>query len=328
MKAAVATRYGAPEVLQIVERAKPTPAPNEVLIKVYAGTVTAGDCRMRAFNVPKLFYIPARLALGITKPRRDIVGMELAGIVEAIGEKVTRFNLGDAVCGSTTKAGFGGNAEYKCLPENVAITKIPDNVGFDEAATLPIGATTALWFLRQAKIDKPISSGALKRKVLIYGASGSVGTFAVQLAKYFGAEVTAVCSTPNIDLVQSLGADKVIDYTAQDFTQNGKVYDVIFETVSKVTFKKCKNSIARGGYYLDTVGLTPGLTGWGSGRKVIGGSAPEKAEDLAFLIHLVAQGKLKAVIHKTYPLNEVALAHQYVDTGRKRGNVVIKVREF
>ncbi len=325
MKAAIATKYGPPEVLKIQEREKPTPKSNEILVKVYAGTVTAGDCRMRAFNVPKLFWLPGRLALGITKPRMEIVGMELSGVVEAIGKDVTRFKVGDAICGSTTKAGMGGNAEYKCLPEHQAIAKKAENVSFAEAATLPIGGITALWFLRKAKVDKAPANGALQHNVLIYGASGSVGTFAVQLAKYFGAHVTAVCSTPNVNLVKQLGADKVIDYKQQDFTQNGKVYDVIFETVSKIPFSKCKNSIQKGGYFLDTVGMTPGLTGLGSGRKVIGGGAPESAEDLMYLMNLMAEGKLKSVIDKTYPLSEVAAAHRYVDGGRKRGNVIIEV---
>ncbi len=325
MKAAIATKYGPPEVLEIQEREKPTPKHNEILIKVHAATVTAGDCRMRAFNVPALFWLPGRLMLGITKPRMEITGMELSGVVEAIGNSVTRFKVGDAVCGSTTKAGMGGNAEYKCLPEDKAITLKADSVSHAEAATLPIGALTALWFLRQAKVDKAPANGSLQHNVLIYGASGSVGTFAVQLAKYFGANVTAVCSTSNVDMVKELGADKVIDYIQQDFTQNGKVYDVIFETVSKIPFSKCKNSIQKGGYFLDTVGMTPGLTGLGSGRKVIGGGAPESPEDLKYLMDLMADGKLKSVIDKTYPLNEIVEAHRYADSGRKRGNVVIDI---
>ncbi len=323
MRAAIATRYGSPEVLQIEERPKPTPKQNELLIKIHAGTVTAGDCRMRAFNVPKLFYIPGRLALGITKPRKDIVGMELSGVVEAVGKNVTRYKVGDAVFGSTTKSGFGGNAEYKCLPETNALALKAENVTHASAATLPIGAATALWFLRQAKVDQP--QKRQKFKVLVYGASGSVGTFAVQLAKHFGAEVTGVCSTQNIDLIKSLGADHIIDYTRQDFTKNGVVYDVIFETVSKVPFAKCKNSLPKGGYFLDTVSMTPGLTGLGSGRKVIGGGAPEKSEDLKYLMDLMAVGKIKAVIDRTFPLEEVAAAHKYVDSGRKKGNVVITV---
>jgi NADPH:quinone reductase-like Zn-dependent oxidoreductase len=231
MKAIVAAQYGSPEVLQFKEVDKPTPKGNELLIKVEATTVNAGDIRMRRFTVPLLFWLPARLTLGFTKPKHPIYGMELAGEVEAVGLNVTKFKPGDQVIASTFEANFGAHAEYKCLPEDDAVVIKPEHVPYEEATTLPIGANTALHFLRAANIK----SG---QKVLIYGASGGVGTFAVQLAKYFGAEVTAVCSTRNVALVKSLGAHQVVDYTREDFTKNGLTYDIIFDTVGKTDFSQ------------------------------------------------------------------------------------------
>lgn len=324
MKAAIATKYGPPEVLQIQEREKPTPRPDEILIKVHASTVTAGDCRMRSFNVPPLFWLPGRLTLGISKPKNEITGMELSGVVDAVGSKVKRFKTGDAVFASTVKSEMGGNAEYKCLSEKQAIALKADNVSHEEAAALTIGGETALWFLQKAGMDKPSPNGKPK-KVLIYGASGSVGTFAVQLARYYGGEVTVVCSTRNVELLRSLGADKVIDYTKEDFTKNGNMYDIIFDTVSKIPLSQCKNSLHKDGRFLDTVSMFPALYGLLHGRKVIGGGSPELSEDLQFLMKLMQEGKLKSVIDKTYALNQIVEAHRYADTGHKRGNVVIAV---
>jgi NADPH:quinone reductase-like Zn-dependent oxidoreductase len=246
MKAVVATRYGSPEVLQIQEVAKPSPKDNEILVKIRATTVNVGDCRMRSFTVPPVFWLPARLSIGLTKPKNPVFGFELAGDVEAVGKNVKRFNPGDPVFGSAFKLNFGAHAEYKCLPEDGVVAIKPTNLTYEEAAAVPLGGLTALDFLRQANVQ----SG---QKVLVNGASGSVGTYAVQLAKYFGAEVTGVCSTKNTDMVKLLGADKVIDYNHEDFTRNGEVYDLIFDAIGKTTFSQCKNSLTKNGYYINTV---------------------------------------------------------------------------
>jgi NADPH:quinone reductase-like Zn-dependent oxidoreductase len=320
MKAIVATKYGPPEVLQLIEVAKPTPKDNEILVKVRATTVNVGDSRMRSFTVPPMFWLPGRIALGFRKPRNPIFGMELAGVVEAVGKDVKWFKAGDQVFASTFKAKFGAHAEYKCLPADGAVVTKPNNTTYEEAATLPIGAITALYFLKKGNIQ----SGT---KVLINGASGSVGTFAVQLAKYYGAEVTGVCSTANIELVKSLGSDKIIDYTQADFTKNGETYDIIFDAVGKTTFPQCKSSLKSKGYYLHTVMLGSGIKGlWYSmttDMKVIGGTAATRREELEFLKELIETGQLKPVIDRCYPLEQFVEAHRYVDQGHKKGNVVI-----
>jgi len=322
MRAIVATGYGAADVLQFTEVEKPRPKANEILVRVRAATVSAGDIRMRSFAVPPILWLPARLALGISKPRQPIYGMELAGDVEAVGKDVRRFKVGDQVFASTLEHKFGAHAEYKCLPEDGAVAAKPQQLSYAEAATLAVGAHTALHFLQAGKIQPG-------QKVLINGASGSVGTFAVQLARYFGAHVTGVCSTRNIALVQSLGADQVIDYTQADWTKNGETYDIIFDAVGTTTFAQCNRALKANGSYLHTVlagaaikGLWYRLT---TGKHVIGGTPAPRREALVFLKELSEMGHLKPVINRCYALDQVADAHRYVDTGRKQGNVVVTV---
>lgn len=302
MKAIVATQYGGPEVLQLKEVQKPTPKDNEVLIKVHATTVTAADFRMRSFTVPAAVWIPARLALGITKPRQPIFGSELAGEVEAVGKDVTRFKVGDPVFASTLTENFGGYAEYKCLPEKAMMVIKPTNISYEEAAALPIGATTALRMLRKGNIQR-------RQKVLIYGASGSVGTYAVQLAKYFGADVTGVCSTSNIEMVKSLGADHVIDYTKEDLSATEERYDVIYDTLGKLPKSQAAKLLAPDGTFVSMASL----------------STKEGMDNLVFIKERIEAGEIKAVIDRCYPLEEMVEAHHYVDLGHKKGNVVISV---
>ncbi|MBE0684260.1 MAG: NAD(P)-dependent alcohol dehydrogenase [Anaerolineales bacterium] len=302
MKAIVASQYGGPEVLQLEEVQKPTPKANEILIKVHATTVTVADFRMRSFTVPAAVWIPARLALGITKPRQPIFGSELAGVVEAVGKDVTRFKVGDQVFASTLTENFGGYAEYKCLPEKAMMVTKPNNVTYAEAAAMPIGATTALRLLRKGNIQRG-------QKVMIYGASGSVGTYAIQLAKYFGAEVTGVCSTSNLELVKSLGADHVIDYTKDDFSSREERYDVIFDTLAKFPKSQYSKVLKPNGTYVSMAKL----------------STKESMDNLISIKELVEAGKIKAFIDRSYPLEDMVEAHRYVDAGHKKGNVVISV---
>lgn len=322
MKAVVCTKYGPPEVLELKEVEKPAPKDNEVLIKVYATTVTSGDSRVRGFRVPISFWLFARIALGFRGPRTNILGAELAGEVESVGKDVKRFKEGDQVFAYPGHIG-GAYAEYICLPEDMAVAVKPVNMTYEEAAAVPFGGNTALHFLKQANIQKG-------QKVLIYGASGSVGTFAVQIAKYFGAEVTGVCSTANIHLVKSLGADKVIDYTKEDFAQKGQKYDVILDAVGKASFSGCMRSLKKEGIYLQVVAapatsIRMQLTGLTSSKTLIGGTAIPKTENLIFLKELVEAGKIRPVIDRTYPLEQMVEAHRYVDKEHKKGNVVITV---
>jgi NADPH:quinone reductase-like Zn-dependent oxidoreductase len=330
LKAIVWTKYGPPDVLQLKEIEKPVPKADEVRIKIYATTITAGDCEMRSLKLPLFLGFPMRIYNGLRKPNRiTILGQELAGEIESAGVNVKRFKAGDQVFAAT---GFnlGAYAEYICLPEESEDGVLgikPANMTYEEAVAIPFGALTALFFLR----DKGnIQSG---QKVLINGASGSVGTAAIQLAKTFGAEVTGVCSTANLELVKSLGADKVIDYTKEDFTKRGETYDIILDSVvGKTSFSRCKNSLKQNGRYLAVAGGLQELiqmvwTSMIGSKKVIfgGGSACERKESLIFLRELIEAGKIKSVIDRRYTLEQIVEAHRFVDKGHKKGNVVITV---
>jgi len=308
MRAVICTKYGAPEVLQLQDVQKPIPKNSEILIKIHATTVHIGDTKIRAFRpgMGMLDFVVKpmmRIMIGFRGPRRKILGMDLAGEIEAVGKDVTRFKVGNEVFASSEMK-FGAYAEYICLEEDGIIALKPTNRSYQEVVPVVNGALTALLLLKKAKIQKG-------QDLLIYGASGSVGTFAVQLAKYFKAKVTAVCSTTNLEMVRSLGADEVIDYTKEDFTQNAKSYDTIFDAVGKLSKSKCKKSLKKDGFYMNVLTSTDSLK--------------LKSKDLDFLKELMQKGYLRAVIDRTYPLEQIVEAHRYVDKGHKKGNVVIEI---
>ena len=301
MKAIVCTKSGPPNVLQLREVEKPMPRENEVLVKVHAATATIGDVILRRLH--PLFFLPLQL---FGMKRKRIPGHEFAGEIEAVGKEVKRFKIGDRVFGTTTGLSVGANAEYVCLPEKWqagVLETAPTNMTYEEAAAVPVGGMTALYILRKGNIQRG-------QKVMIYGASGSVGTFAVQIAKNYGAEVTGVCRTANVELVKSLGADHVIDYSKEDFTKSGQVYDVIFDAVRKTSFSRSKAALKEKGIYLS-----------------VRSSTSEKVENLLFLKELIEARKIRSIIDRCYPLEQTAEAHRYVEAGHKRGNVVINVRD-
>ena len=325
MKAVVCTKYGAPEVLQIQDVEKPVPKDNEVLVKVHATSVSAADYRVRSFDIPVSFWLPARLMVGLRKPRKSILGIELSGIIESIGKDVKLFKEGDQVFAASLQT-FGAYAEYICLPEDGPIALKPNNVTYEEAAAIPIGARTAFHYIKTIGNVKP------GQKVLIYGASGSVGTYAVQLAKYFGADVTGVCSTANLELIKSLGADKVIDYTKGNFTKGFKTYDIIFITVDKCPFRECINALNKKGVYLNVGRPIKSFqmiwTSLISSKKVVvGKNSPETAEVLLKLKGLFEEEHLQIVIDREFSMNQIVEAHKYVDKGHKKGNVVITINQ-
>ncbi|WP_334074426.1 MULTISPECIES: NAD(P)-dependent alcohol dehydrogenase [Paenibacillus] len=302
MKAMICTNYGSPDVLQLTEVQKPVPKDHEVLVKIHATTVASGDLRVRSFNSPLLFWIPMRLFLGLRRPRKAILGVELAGEVEQVGAGVTQYKQGDRVF-ALTGMRFGAYAEYTCLPEDSVMAPKPANATYEEAAAVPMGGTNALYFLRKGNVR----SG---QKVLIYGASGAVGTMAVQLAKFFGAEVTGVCSAANLELVKSLGADKTIDYTKEDFTKHGELYDLIFDAVGKLKKSHSSRALKPNGKYVTVDGQ---------------GISKVRPEDLHFLSELMESGKIRAVIDRRYLLEQIPDAHRYAETGRKKGAVIVQV---
>lgn len=324
MKAILCTAYGGPEVLKLVDFPKPTPKPNEILIRVKASTVTFGDCELRNLTLPAWTRYPIRLIFGYRKPRHLIPGMEVAGVVEAVGNKVTALRPGDAVFGSTGMS-MGGNAEYVCRPMSTTPGIKPENVSFEDAATIAVGGINALHFLRKANIQPG-------QKVLVIGAGGSIGTWAVLLAKHYGAEVTAVDHTIKLDMLRSIGADYVIDYTKEDFSTAGIKYDVIFDVVYRSSFSKCVKTLTESGCYL-MANTDPGRMMRGvwvqltSSKRVKFSLAGETGEDLEFLAGLIAAGKIKPVIDRIYPLDETMEAHRYVEQGLKKGNVIIRVAD-
>ena len=322
MKAIVCPRYGSPEVLELRDVEKPILQDNEVLVGIRATTVVQADIRVRGFRVPPSFWVPARLALGLTRPKQPVLGTEFSGVIEAIGKDVRRFKVGDQVFGLTGHEG-GCYAEYRCVPEDGLIARKPVNLSFEEAAAMPMGGLTALFFLRKGNVG----SG---QKILVYGASGSIGTYAVQLAKHLGAEVTGVCSTANLELVRSLGAERVIDYTKEDFSKDGRVYDVIFDAVGKSSLRDSMRSLKEGGCYLQAV-APPGTSlrmRWAAmttGNTLVGGTMAATPGDLVFLKELAEAGRIRPVIDRSYAMERIVEAHRYVDQGHKKGNVVITV---
>jgi NADPH:quinone reductase-like Zn-dependent oxidoreductase len=325
MRAVVLTKFGPPDVLQLQEVAKPAPKDNEVLIRIHATTVTAGDSQLRGLRVPFPLRPLIRLYARFVRPKPIILGQELAGAIEAVGKDVTRYRQGDQVCAWSALA-LGAYAEYTCLSETAVMAIKPSNMTFEEAAPLPVGGLEAVYFMRRAGIQ----SG---QKVLIVGAGGSIGTYAVQIARYFGAEVTAVDSTGKLDMLRSIGAAHVIDYTREDFTRRDQTYNVIFDVIGKSQFVRSMQSLTPSGrYLLGNPRLSQRVrrrwTSMTSNKKIIpwaNRTASEHAEDFNFLKELIEAGKIKSVIDRCYPLAQTAEAHRYVDTGQKKGHVVITV---
>ncbi len=322
MKAVICTKYGPPEVLQLQEVENPVPENNEVLIRIHAASVTTGDSEMRRFKMPAYLWLLARLGLGLRGPRMKILGQEFSGEIESVGKDVTKFRIGDQVFAF---AGFnlGAYAGYKCMPEDGVLAEKPENITYEEVAVIPMGGLIALNYLRKANIQKG-------QEVLINGASGSIGTIAVQLAKYYGAEVTGVCSSRNLEMVNSIGADHVVDYTREDFTKSGEKYNVIFDVIGKSPVLSSLRSLEENGIYLFA---NPGLSHMilgpfisMTGKKVVTRIPEEKAEDLTFLKGLMEDGKIKAVMDRFYPLEQIVDAHRYVDKGHKMGNVVLTLK--
>ena len=330
MKAIVCTEYGTPDVLQLKEVAKPTPKDNEILIRVHATSVNFGDLiarnfkavSPREFNMPFLFWLLAKISFGLHQPKISIPGSEFAGEIESVGKNVKRFKQGDQVFGFSSQI-FGTYAEYLCLPEDGVLTKKPENLTYKEAAVIPYGAIMALNLLRKANIQPG-------QKVLIHGASGGIGSAAVQIARSLGAEVTGVCGTPRLEFVKSLGAEKVVDYTREDFTRHGETYDLIFDILGKGSFSRVKNSLKPNGILLYASFKMKQLlqmlwTYFAGSRKVICAMAPGSTEDLIAVKELIEAGKIKAIIDRCYSLEETAEAHRYVESGHKKGNVVITI---
>lgn len=322
MKAIVCTKYGPPDVLELREMEKPVPKDDEIRVRIHAANVAMGDCEIRRFKMPLWLWLPARLGFGIRGPRAKILGQELAGEIESVGKDVTRFGEGDQVFAA---AGFslGAYAEYITLPEEGIVANKPDNMTYEEAAAVPTGGLVASFFLKEADIHGG-------NRVLVNGAGGSIGTIAVQIAKSLGAEVTAVDITGKLEILRSIGADHLIDYTEEDFTKSGQIYDVIFDVVGKSSFSDCLRILKRGGsHLLANPGLSQMLRGFiasrTSGKRVLFGQPDENPEDLVFLRGLIEDGGLVSVIDRSYPLEQTAEAHRYVETGQKKGNVVITI---
>jgi NADPH:quinone reductase-like Zn-dependent oxidoreductase len=328
IKAIIYTKYGPPEVLQLKEVEKPIPKANEVLIRIYATTATLYDCWARSCTAPTGFGIMTRISSGIRKPKQPILGTEIAGEIESVGKDVKRFRKGDQIFACTVWSDMGAYVEYKCMAENGVLALKPTNMTHEEAAAVPYGALTALYFLRKGNIQKG-------QKILIFGASGGVGTFAVQIAKnIYECEVTGVCSTSKMDLVKSLGADKVIDYTKKDFTKNftknGEIYDIILDTMGKSPVRRSSRALKKEGVYLFTTFGLPKLFSmlWlkiRNRKEALIGLIEERPEDLVFLKEQIEAGKLKSVIDRRYPMEQAAEAHAYVESGQKKGQVVINM---
>ena len=319
MRAAVYKKYGPPDVVSIVEVPKPVPGERDLLVRMVASSVTSGDARMRAFNLPKPFAIPGRLVLGIFGPRKQVLGVEFAGTVEAVGRAVTRSKPGDRVFGIDV---FGCHAEYKLVREDECVAPMPADLAYEEAAGVPFGGVTALDFFNRAGIRPG-------QKVLVNGASGCVGAYAVQLARYFGAEVTGVCSAGNAGLVRALGADRVIDYATTDFASEHAVYDLVMDTVGNAPFARCEPVLAPTGALLAVLAAPEDMFRRPKGgRRIIGGTSAERPEDLQLLADLLAAGTIKPVIDRVYRFEEIREAYGYVDSGRKRGAVVLAIQHL